>query len=45
LAFNYTLERQTASDAVCVTAIFGATFLRHQFGLGLNWSLRPSEAR
>jgi hypothetical protein len=45
LAFSYTLERQTASNAVCITAICGATYLRHQFGLGLNWSLRPSEGR
>jgi hypothetical protein len=43
--FNYALQRQSSGTSVCVSAVCGTTFLRHQFGLGLNWSLRPSEGR
>lgn len=40
LFFNYALERQDIGNSVCVSGACGNTFLRHEFGLGLNWSLK-----
>ncbi len=41
--FNYVLLRQTAhNNAPCIVGgICATTLLRHHFGLGFNWHLRP----
>jgi hypothetical protein len=39
--FNYNFQHQNSDSSICTTGGCGTVFLRHQFGVGLNWTIRP----
>lgn len=45
LFFDYHLNRQTTNNSICTTPACGAAYLRNQFSVGVDWSLRPTEGR
>lgn len=39
--FNYNLQHQSGNDSVCAGTVCSATVLRHVFGIGFSWHMRP----
>jgi hypothetical protein len=38
---NYNLQHQSGNDSVCAGTVCSATVLRHVFGNGFSWHMRP----
>ena len=41
--FDYNFQWQNSNTGFCIDGSCGLRTLRHQFGMGFNWSLRPLE--
>ncbi len=38
---SYNFQHQDSDTSICITGSCGTALQRHQFGLGLNWTIRP----
>jgi len=39
--FNYNFQHQNSDTSICIAGGCGTVLVRHQFGVGLNWTIRP----